>query len=120
MSNADLIKRLRGAAGNMHSDLMSRHAQMLFAAADALEAHEWRTDMENAPRDGTEICLGVVLDWHNDAKDGRDPRVGNGFYVLGGYWFDEDAKRWRNRIGMHVETPDAWKPLYTPPDTQNT
>jgi hypothetical protein len=102
VSNADLIKRCRSGAEIYQEGLDDDDiGAALLDAADALEAHEWRTDMENAPRD--EPVLVSCLGEHRIAI--LDP---------------EDGEWWCAHRNAIFGIPDAWKPLDTPPDTQNT
>lgn len=119
MGNADLIKRLRETQDLYEKAGVDGAEGALQAkeAADALEAHEWRTDMKNAPRDGRHIMAMCGDEWPvsvywqaysaEDAAEAGAP----------GYWdYSEEL------LSMHVEDvePCAWKHLDTPPDAQNT
>lgn len=115
MSNRELIERLRSA-----DDLLDEHGVLSLLpvslavkrAIEAMEAHEWRTDMENAPRDGTHImsmcgdAWPVSVYWQayspEDAAEAGVP----------GYWDYSD-----DLLSMHVDDvePTHWKPLDTPP-----
>jgi hypothetical protein len=132
VSNADLIKRLRkflderakmkGVTPEIHGLHLGteRQAQLtvddLEQAVAILQAHEWRTDMENAPRDGTEILL----------TDGRSVHVGrwDPLESIKHPWrFLDDTSLGCENSGLNgwtVDGPTHWKPLDTPPDTQNT
>ena len=93
MSNADLIKRLLDApADGLGTE------NLCIEAAEILQSHEWRTDMENAPRDGEKVVVIV----------GGDPII----TWWDGFWQGYDGPLWGE--------PTHWKPIDTPPDTQNT
>jgi hypothetical protein len=112
VSNADLIKRLRD------QPVMAWSPPILKQAADALEAHEWRTDMENAPRDGTWIRA-YFPDWA--ACEERTGHHAPG--QIDTYWAGCDTYgRWQTpgRTSTDEYKPTHWKPLDNPPDTQNT
>lgn len=67
--------------------------------------------IETAPKDGTEIILGIKLRWNKRSLDKHECRIGTGFYCAGAYWYKNDAKIWRNRVGQHTLNPTHWMPL---------
>lgn len=75
---------------------------------------EWKT-IESAPKDGTEILLGVNLKWNKISLDKKEPRIGSGFFCAGAYWFDAKSNVWRNRIANFVTAPKAWMPIPAEP-----
>lgn len=109
MSNADLIRALRACQQYDADGVMCVVSlQACVEAAEALEAQEWRTDMENAPRDGDEILVGAHLPWHGWRADlVQWEEVKNNWWISGG-------------MSAPPYEPTHWKPLDTPPDTQNT
>lgn len=102
VSNADLIKNLREIQQCYEKAGVDGEngAATIKEAADALEAHEWRTDMENAPHGvSVQVAFGKVV------------RIAKLSKATGKWW---------SEYGHELEAPDAWKPLDSPPDTQNT
>jgi len=67
--------------------------------------------IETAPKDGTEIILGIKLRWNKLSLDKHECRIGTGFYCAGAYWYKNDAKIWRNRVGQNTLNPTHWMPL---------
>lgn len=83
----------------------------------ALAADPWNTNMDDAPRDGTEIGIGVFLDWSQASKEPDEPRVGNGFYDCGAYWYEQGTDVWRNRLGKFISATSvfSWRHLPAAP-----
>lgn len=71
---------------------------------------QWQP-IETAPKDGTEIILGVKLRWNKLALDTLESRIGTGFYCAGAFWYLPEKSIWRNRIGQHTLQPTHWMPL---------
>lgn len=71
--------------------------------------------IETAPKDGTEIILGIPLKWGKMSLDKKDDRVGTGFYNAGAYWYDKKHFVWRNRVANITTSPTHWQPLPPPP-----
>ena len=108
MSNRDLIKRLRSqyvmSKYLSSNDLYPGMVDAMEKAALALEAQEWRTDMENAPQD-------IPIDVWN----GR-----GGFRCAAVAWerFNRKDWAWASKSGEYMCHPDHathWKPI-TPPE----
>ncbi len=98
MSNKDLIKKAIGAAECYEAEIdTDTIAEALRECADALEAQEWRTDMENAP-----------LDKAMKVAFGNSVRIAHHSSATGKWW---------SEYGHELKEPTAWKPLDTPPNT---
>lgn len=69
----------------------------------------WQS-IESAPKDGTEVVLGIPLKWGKASLDKKDDRVGTGFYNAGAYWWDSKHYVWRNRIANITTQPTHWMP----------
>lgn len=74
----------------------------------------WNTDIDSAPRDGTEILIATELKWDMNNKyiHQQDSRIGNGFYISNS-WYVEG--RWQNRADQFISKPTAWMNLPTAP-----
>lgn len=99
---SDLSKRLRLMAGwHEMAGFTERHADLL-AAADAIEAGEWR-EIASAPKDGS-LILAIASD--------QIPTV-----VFWGGQHREPKERWRihRASGTHLIAPTHWQPLPPPP-----
>jgi hypothetical protein len=98
MTDAELIAKARQATAERRMSELS--AALITELANALAAHQWRTDMENAPRDGTPI-----LCW----RRGGDCEV---------FIWSEKSDHWVDCLGSIIPTPENpthWRPL-TPPE----
>lgn len=105
MSNADLIRELRARAYEPYVP-----GYLVEAAADALAAHEWNTDMDAAPRDGTAFLVGSipVRDEYGGWKHWLP------FVVFNGY-----GKLQRPATAdLLPYSPTHWMPLPVPPDNR--
>lgn len=74
---------------------------------------DWQP-IESAPKD-REIRLGIYLNWDKEALDDEEPRIGNGFYDCGGYWYEKYTKVWRNRLAQFLRNPTHWQEMDEPP-----
>lgn len=75
---------------------------------------EWQL-IDTAPKDGSEVCLGVFLSWGEQSKERDNPLIGNGFYHTGA-WFWKNGV-WRNRLAQYLHKPTHWMPMPEPPET---
>ncbi len=110
MSNRELIDDLRriGKEDGAYIEML--------AAADALEAHEWR-DIDSAPKDGTWI-RGYFPDWASaEARQGHYQPGQMDTYWTGDCASDKYG-RWQTpgRSSTDPYNPTHWKPLDPPPE----
>lgn len=84
------------------------------AEYEAAKGDGWRP-IESAPKDSTEVRVGLFLNWGSESRSDDEKRVGCGFYDAGAYWYDNTTKVWRNRIAQFLKEPTHWKPLDNPP-----
>lgn len=99
MTDKKLIAEARYTADIVDDDSPS-YSSLLMALANALAAHQWRTDMENAPRDGTYIlCWGHGHGHRGDVLHWTPRR-----------WTTVDGDFWDEKF-----QPTHWRPL-TPPE----
>jgi len=109
MSNSKLIEAARKAKGSriLPTVLLGQRydaEELLLAMADALQACEWNTDMEAAPRDGTNIegwnkSHGAHQCWARSSIEAPKRPV---FYY--------------GKHGLFI--PTTWRPITTPDETQ--
>lgn len=93
-------------------------------AYDARPRTQWRTDVENAPRDGTPFLACVEIDEDDYHFDETGPKGGHHAAVI---WWDADRDAWRycsfdcGHYGYLLDRepqPTAWVPLPSLPSTE--
>lgn len=106
----DAVVRLQ-VDGHHHHDKYSEAVyRAMWAAAPQPPESGWRTDMENAPRDGTPILAWTV---HQNAAFAKDA-IGDGWACASVIrWIDHNGGgwTWNGLAGAHTH----WRPLPDPP-----
>ncbi len=79
-----------------------------------LEAQTTLQPIATAPKDGTELQLYVAVAWPRVNIDEDEPRIGNGLYSCGAFWWDAGTQAWRSRLGKWLKEPTHWTHLPVP------